>query len=86
MGKDNNHPPVTLPATAGSIVNFDRCAMGIAKWTAGMPFFLPAPCSVETSLIYLIVYPSDRAYHRAVCSDATLFDSHGRLLPAFPLN
>ena len=24
------HPPVVLPAAAGSIVNFDRCAEGIA--------------------------------------------------------
>ena len=24
------HPPVVLPTTAGSIVNFDRCATGTA--------------------------------------------------------
>ena len=30
MGEDNDCPPVALPATAGSIVNFDRCAVGIA--------------------------------------------------------
>ena len=29
-GEDNNRTPVTLPTTAGSIVNFDRCAVGIA--------------------------------------------------------
>ena len=28
-GKNNDHPPVALPATAGSIVNFDRCAASI---------------------------------------------------------
>ena len=30
MGEDNDCPPVVLPSTAGSIVNFDRCATGIA--------------------------------------------------------
>ena len=30
LHEDNNCPPVEFPVAAGSIVNFDRCAVGIA--------------------------------------------------------